>query len=548
MLARLVMDRGGNLAVVFALCSLPLVAAAGLALDYHAASTQRSQMRNAADGAALALATAGNGLSQSQAKAMAMEFVRANYPMPFDQLSVSRSGRTWNVSMAGQSQTWFADMLGLREPSLGVSSSASFAFSSYEIGLVFDVNSGMQGEKLDALKRAAARFVDALAGDAGAPGSLEFALVPFSNFVNVGPEHGPRFDNKGKLIDKGAEWLDTRGKNPIPQSELDVGLSRFELFHHLGEDWEGCVETRVPRKSRAYDVTDLPGEKRDKHSLFVPAFSIDEPDVKKRGTVLFANSYLSDAGTNLNDSKKRRLEKKYAVRVEGGGGDDDDDDDGLIGGIFGGLSDALFGVAPAVDKSISDFWADYRERKGPNFDCAAQPLLPLTGDYAEVKRRLRDLEANGSTNMLEGMMWGWRVLSPDAPFDGGKPRDTPGNEKIVIFLSDGRNDWKLLDNDFGSSYSSFGYIADGRLVEAGMPQVGVAETMDDKTLTGCTNAKKDGVTIFTIRLERDDAATAKLLKACASSDAHYLNVENANGLSAAFETIRSRLRRIHISS
>ncbi|WP_099864581.1 vWA domain-containing protein [Pararhizobium haloflavum] len=551
---RLLDDRRGNVAVAFAFCSLPLLAAAGLAVDYGSASSQRSAMRDASDGAALAVAQAGDRLTVMQAQEIAANFVEANYDGSTTKVTVSRAGNTWTVAMEDDPQLYFGDLLGLQQTRLGVVSSASYAFTSYEIGLVFDTNGGMEGEKLDSLKEAAISFVDQMEIDVGRSENLSFASVPFSTFVNVGPEYGPQFRGR-KMVRGGARWLDVEGKNPVAQSELLPGLSRFEVFHHLGEAWDGCVETRVAHRSAAYDTADIPATRKDRRSLFVPAFSIDEPSDTDGRLPLYANDYLDDAGTDLTDSKADRLTNKYKIEMTGGGAgggeeddDDDDEDGGGLLGILAGLSEALFGRTPAVDDSVSTFYDDFRKAKGPNFDCASQPLLPLTSDMVAVKRHIASLEASGRTNMLEGMMWGWRVLSPGEPFTGGRPSSEGSNDKVVIFVSDGRNDWDLLPNALGSSYSSFGYIVDERLVSDDTPLTRVAETMDDKTLNACENAKADGVTIYTIRLERSDDETEELLKGCASSAAHYIDARDAGELDSAFERIRQRMRHIHISS
>src|SRR5690606_1404776 len=75
---------------------------------------------------------------------------------------------------------------------------------------------------------------------------------------------------------------------------------------------------------------------------------------------------------------------------------------------------------------------DFKGGRGPNAGCHTQPITPLTNNYADLKRKVRNLQAEGNTNIMEGVVWGMRVLSPHAPFTEGKdPEDVPELEKVM---------------------------------------------------------------------------------------------------------------------
>jgi len=99
----------------------------------------------------------------------------------------------------------------------------------------------MEGGKLQSLKDAVKGMIDDMAAQNSVPDGLKFALVPFSDFVNVGSYFGPTFDASGIQRNDGASWLDLKGDVPLPQMELTSGVSRFQLFKHLGGTWPGCV-------------------------------------------------------------------------------------------------------------------------------------------------------------------------------------------------------------------------------------------------------------------------------------------------------------------
>ena len=55
-----------------------------------------------------------------------------------------------------------------------------------------------------------------------------------------------------------------------------------------------------------------------------------------------------------------------------------------------------------------------------------------------------------------------RVLSPGQPFAEGQAAK-PGLQKIMIVLTDGTNVFGNTSNALGSTYSSYGYLVDGRV-------------------------------------------------------------------------------------
>jgi hypothetical protein len=325
-------------------------------------------------------------------------------------------------------------------------------------------------------------------------------------------------------------------------------MSRFQLAHHLGQPWSGCVETRPSNGSKHYDVTDLasdgyisqtntPVPHYDAHSFFFPAFSIDEPDGQDRwGRAAYPNQYLADNGAVVSktsqDDKRKKLKDKYNVTLDASG-------------------KVTLGTKPSTDFSNSTFYSNLRKPKGPNFSCTSKPIEALTTDFDKIVARIDDLVALGGTNLIEGVMWGWRVLSPGEPFAEGRPVEEANNEKIMIFLTDGANAWNQMShptNQLGSAYSSVGYAVDKRLVNVNTGANAVSTAMNTKTLAGCTNAKAAGLTIYTIRLEVSDTNTGSLLSQCATSADHYFDVPDAKQLESTFDQIRERIQQVRITS
>ena len=145
-------------------------------------------------------------------------------------------------------------------------------------------------------------------------------------------------------------------------------------------------------------------------------------------------------------------------------------------------------------------------------------------------------------------MWGWRTLTNREPFTEGAPSKKLGVRKILVLLTDGTNSLGTVPNSTGSSYSSFGYLADGRLGLTSGTNEEVTEAMNAKTLAACTNAKADGIEIYTIRLEEPNVTTGTLLQDCASGADHYLDVPNRSMLDEAFAAIAKKIVQIRLAS
>ncbi len=525
-------DRAGQFAIMTAITLPVLLAAAGLAVDYSNALRIKNQMQNAADIAVLAVTAEGRHQTEADAKAIAQRYL-AGSDFRLEQVTVD--GTEWTVRIGTSYQPYFGAFLKSDGFDMQVEARSSFNSARYEIALVLDTTGSMRGKKLADMKTAAIELVDGMTGGAkkGEPddNGLRFSVVPFSAFVNVGPDYAPEVRSNGTLKD-GAPWLDLYGRVPLEdhQRELPFGLSRFNLYKNMNRTWPGCVETRVPYGGNNYDVEDIepdlsvpsqlldpsyPSDRAKLHSLFVPTFYNDEPD---RWLFRYANDYLTDGAT----SARKRLEK--------------------------------YGVPDATDLDPATFRNSTSIRRssfsgqpiGPGLLCTSKPLQRLTDNFDDVRAKINELEAEGSTNILEGVMWGWRTLSHKKPFADGSQPDDDEVHKVMIVLTDGKNEPMLVGTSYAwnSMYSSIGFLKDRRFFSQETRTTDQVKTLfDEKTEQACTNAKATGIEVYTILLEEDDNATSRLLANCATTEEHhYFNAPSSTQLRGIFDSIKNRLQ------
>jgi hypothetical protein len=167
-------------------------------------------------------------------------------------------------------------------------------------------------------------------------------------------------------------------------------------------------------------------------------------------------------------------------------------------------------VATANGRSVSVGPPGLEGRRvGPHLYCTSRTLTRLTTNQATLTTEIDALNAEGSTNIHEGFMWGWRTISPTATFTDGLAYRTPYNNKVIVLMTDGANTWNAnTTNVLKSVYSAYGYFSnpDGTTANTRVhpdnanpttsPQGRAA--LDQLTRLGCKNARDAGVVIYTI--------------------------------------------------
>lgn len=509
-------SNNGNVAMIFAIMLVPVLALIGGALDMSRHRSAENQAQIALDAALLSVAhehdTKDLSVVQSEVDKKFRKQQSGN-KIVVTNLKVWREDEALNASVEGYIETTLLGILGVHRLNLQEVSQIRFSEKSTEIAMVLDITGSMRGQKFSDLKTATLQLLDRFEQINVAVGNNEkyrVSLIPFADYVNVGPDQ------------RNAQWIDRKGRSAISASNLAPGIDRIALYDHLGFEWSGCVE------ARAYPL-DIDATKptiAQPETLFTPLFHPDEPDDDTQ----YQNSYIDDympTGDILADT----------------------------GNIH------KYGIAPG-DEKISSRWTSVpiqvpdlenikdpsRDTPNPGFRCPTQPIVPLTGDYNRLRAAVNGLEISGATNLTNGLAWGWRTLSNDEPFRQAAPHNSDMIEKKLILVTDGNNYIKELDNDYGARYSAYGYKANGRLIlSTGESEDDIEREMDRRTAKVCENIKKAGITLYVIRVEMDDERSENLMRACASSPEHFLDVSSSEKLDETFKLISRRVTNLYLS-
>lgn len=217
-------DRGGAVALIFALLLVPLLFLLGATIDYSRASLARTDLQSAIDAAALAVGRSALDEKRRDLSVLARQAFDAGFRPPegtkVSRFKVGVTKEKLTLEADASVPLAFASLVGMKAVEVGAQATVPLAVLSLEIALVLD-NTGSMSRlgKMDALKEAAKNLVDTIATSAGASAS-KIAVVPFNTQVNVGDAN------------RTASWLRYTSSGAEPRLNVTAA------------DWRGCVADR----------------------------------------------------------------------------------------------------------------------------------------------------------------------------------------------------------------------------------------------------------------------------------------------------------------
>ncbi len=173
----------------------------------------------------------------------------------------------------------------------------------------------------------------------------------------------------------------------------------------------------------------------------------------------------------------------------------------------------------------------YNALRGPNIYCPQQPIVPLTSDEQFLIDSADNMTASGATLGNFGMVWGWRVLSPEEPFIEGAEYDNDQWDKVVVVMTDGVN-------TMSNVYSAYGR-SNAHSIDA--------DDLDDRFSEVCDAMKENNILIYTVTFDSGvDDDTKDLYRDCATTTANYNDAPSQEKLEEVFEKIARELSNLHI--
>ncbi len=480
--------RQGNIAMIYALTLIPIIAATGSAIDLSRGMVVKMRLGESLDAAALAVGGT-LGLTQAQMQAKAQQYFNANYPSTdigqVSNLSVTMSGQVVTVTATATVQTSFMGLFGIN--SLTVNSTAEVTKDSHglEVALVLDNTGSMaQSGKLAALKTAASTMIDTIWAGQNNPAYARGSIVPFSFTVRV--------DTPTFLANN---WVDKNGISSTAKLNFDNNKYAFAVWATMkNQSWGGCLEARP----NGLEELDTPPTVGTPDTLWVPYFYPDEPDAAAYAG--YSHTYLAD-------------------------------------GVAGTQDPRLKSSAKYINQNNA----------GPNTGCTMLKIQPLTNDATVLKNQINQMVATGNTDVNLGAGWGWRTLSPTPPYTEGSPYGDPYWTKAMVLLTDGTNTEPTTNTWHKSDYTAFNYLIRNQLLPGQYTTAATEAELDRRTALVCENAKAAGIRIYSILLMDNTTRAINLMTGCATSPSLYFNSPTAGQLQAVFDAIATDLSNLRVS-
>ncbi len=145
-------------------------------------------------------------------------------------------------------------------------------------------------------------------------------------------------------------------------------------------------------------------------------------------------------------------------------------------------------------------------------------LMDVNANGPQLITALAAMKPSGNTNLTIGVSWGMNMLMPGQPMSNAIP-DEPNLNRFMILLTDGDNTENRAN--------------------------GSAAAINARASLACTNAKAQGITIYSIRVIEGNKS---LLQDCSSGPGYYYEVASAAQIDDVFKTIAGRIGSIRLTN
>ncbi|MBV8792491.1 MAG: pilus assembly protein [Pseudolabrys sp.] len=245
-----VRDRAGNVAITFAIATLPVIGVVGAAVDFSHGNSVRAAMQNALDSTALMLARDAATLSNADLQTKALNYFTALFTRPeakniaISATYTSSSGSQVVVNGSATVDTGLMSAIGIRQMTINGTATSKWGNTRLRVALVLD-NTGSMADygKMTALKSATHSLLNQLQSAASTNGDVYVSIIPFTTVVNVGSSNN------------GQSWLDWSDYGSCSGGWTTAydwtkahcsadGGTRTTYSSSQKSSWKGCITDR----------------------------------------------------------------------------------------------------------------------------------------------------------------------------------------------------------------------------------------------------------------------------------------------------------------
>lgn len=466
----------GAAAIVFGVTVPVVVTAVGMTVDMSQAFVTRERLSRALDAAALAGAALDSD-DENNIQDRVDRFLTANYPDDVigERISLSvdldLENDLLHVAARAKLNTSFMGIIGKDVIYIDAETTVQREVRGLEVVLVLDNTGSMSSyNNIGALRTATKNFVNIMFEAVDDPDHVRIGLVPYSSSVNVG--------NYGLGLDEAGDPLPTAGFVYPPEDDIYYDYTHADFY----KEWEYGIEEE--------DLVYNPSAYGQWHGCVLAAdYPLDTEDHPGPWEM-----YRYDHQGSTNSYYQQNWK--------------------WLNGQWHTQGDR------------------YNSNYGPNYHCPDQKIVPLTSNESVLVAAADNMKADGFTLGNYGMVWGWRVISPDFPFTEGSDYDDPEWDKVVIMMTDG-------DNTMNHAYTAYGKTNDHDINPS---------DENERFAEVCDNMKDEDILIYTITFYSNiNSYTKQYYKDCATDITKYFDAPSQDDLIEVFGQIARELSKLHIT-
>ena len=557
-------NEAGLAAVMLAMLLPALVASAGIAVDLSTAYNSKNRLSEALDKAVLAVGSStASGLTTQQLQDRFTAFFNANYPTgkygtPYD-VSLAIDGSVMTGSASAHVPTTFMSIAGVSTVDISATSQAVLTLAGVEAVLVLDVTGSMAGNNIAALKTASTNFLNIMFTSITDPKYIKIGIVPWNETVNVGSYGWGQYPD-------GSYYGKPFVSPPATDNYMAPGNITYDPTQTY--QWWGCVvEPNAASITQDNYTTNWTMYRYPSGSCTqknCTQYSCNQYNCAAYKCNTFNCTAYACAQYNCATYSCEKCPSGYKVsgtscKKNCGSGTTACTTPGTSANgaacfaygntcIQQGACQTYGNTCLSYSNQCQTYgntclqqgacqtygntcvaWADT-----PNENCAASPVVPLTNNETTLKNEINGLPTLGNTYSDIGMVWGWRVVSPNYPFQEASAYSDTNWSKTVILMTDGNNTINTVISGEGN------YGATGTSTST--------TEQNNKFEQVCTNMKAMGIRIYTITFQSAiNATTQQFYRSCATNPSMYYNAPANQDLVNAFEKIATQLSQLHLS-
>ena len=240
--------RGGNVAITFGIALIPIVCAAGAAIDYSHANSVKADLQASLDATALMLSKEAATDTNDQLQANALKYFKANFNRSEAKnitivATYSSNNSTVLVNGTVNVPTNIMQIIGYNNFTIKGSSTATWGTEQLRVALVLDNTGSMQqANKMNSLKSATNALLSQLSSAATVNGDVYVSIIPFAKDVNIG---------SANYSESWLDWTDFDENSGYCTVNKDWNKTKTKCLSQKGKwvvtnhsDWNGCVTDR----------------------------------------------------------------------------------------------------------------------------------------------------------------------------------------------------------------------------------------------------------------------------------------------------------------